>query len=78
MNIKHVALISAKTGFGVEELITHLHSQWKYEGDVYLVGCTNVGKSTLFNTLLGSDYCKVTGVHVIISTVKISKIIYMF
>lgn len=30
-----------------------------YPGDVYLVGCTNVGKSTLFNTLLQSDYCKV-------------------
>lgn len=30
-----------------------------YLGDVYLVGCTNVGKSTLFNTLLQSDYCKV-------------------
>ncbi|CAD7091817.1 unnamed protein product [Hermetia illucens] len=65
MNIKHVALISAKTGFGVEELITHLHSQWKYEGDVYLVGCTNVGKSTLFNTLLGSDYCKSQAIDLI-------------
>jgi ribosome biogenesis GTPase A len=28
-------------------------------GDVYLVGCTNVGKSSIFNALLGSDYCKV-------------------
>lgn len=27
--------------------------------DVYLVGCTNVGKSTLFNALLNSDFCKV-------------------
>lgn len=27
--------------------------------DVYLVGCTNVGKSTLFNALLNSDLCKV-------------------
>lgn len=25
---------------------------------MYLVGCTNVGKSSLFNTLLKSDYCK--------------------
>ncbi|XP_014254935.1 nitric oxide-associated protein 1 [Cimex lectularius] len=57
--VEHVQLISAKTGFGVEELITKLHNVWRYKGDVYLVGCTNVGKSTLFNSLLQSDYCKV-------------------
>jgi ribosome biogenesis GTPase A len=34
-------------------------------GDVYLVGCTNVGKSTLFNALLQSDYCKVKAVDLI-------------
>lgn len=28
-------------------------------GDIYLVGCTNAGKSTLFNALLKSDFCKV-------------------
>lgn len=27
-------------------------------GNVYLLGNTNVGKSTLFNALLQSDYCK--------------------
>lgn len=27
-------------------------------GDIYIVGCTNSGKSTLFNALLGSDMCK--------------------
>lgn len=59
INVKHLALISAKSGFGVEELINKLHNVWEYRGDVYLVGCTNVGKSTLFNTLLQSDYCKV-------------------
>ncbi|XP_049541691.1 nitric oxide-associated protein 1 [Anopheles darlingi] len=58
-NIKHVALISASTGYGIEELITKLHSVWGTRGDVYLVGCTNVGKSTLFNALLRSDLCKV-------------------
>lgn len=57
--IKHVSLISATTGYGVEELITQLHNVWKYKGDVYLIGCTNVGKSSLFNALLRSDYCKV-------------------
>lgn len=57
-NIKHVALISAQTGFGVEDLITHLHELWEYKSDVFLLGCTNVGKSTLFNKLLQSDFCK--------------------
>lgn len=57
--IKYVSLISATTGYGVEELITQLHNIWKYKGDVYLIGCTNVGKSSLFNAFLRSDYCKV-------------------
>ncbi|EDW00748.1 nitric oxide-associated protein 1 [Drosophila grimshawi] len=58
LNIKNVSLISAKTGFGIEELITQLHKNWQYKGDVYLLGCTNVGKSSLFNILLNSDYCR--------------------
>ncbi|KAG4075871.1 hypothetical protein HA402_003697 [Bradysia odoriphaga] len=64
-NVKHVALISAQTGYGVEELITKLHNVWQYKGDVYVVGCTNVGKSTLFNALLRSDYCKVKASNII-------------
>ncbi|KAM9457318.1 nitric oxide-associated protein 1 [Clarias gariepinus] len=55
---KNVHLISAKTGYGIENLITKLQASWKYKGDVYLVGTANAGKSTLFNTLLESDYCK--------------------
>ncbi|XP_036334088.1 nitric oxide-associated protein 1 [Rhagoletis pomonella] len=58
LNIKQICLISAKTGYGIEELITQLHKIWAYKGDVYLVGCTNVGKSSLFNILLNSDYCR--------------------
>ncbi|XP_041370814.1 nitric oxide-associated protein 1-like [Gigantopelta aegis] len=57
-NLRHVCLVSAKTGFGIEELVTKLMSQWQLKGHVFLVGCTNVGKSSLFNALLGSDYCK--------------------
>lgn len=57
-NITDVQLLSAKTGYGVEELISKLQRSWKYMGDVYLVGTTNAGKSTLFNTLLQSDYCR--------------------
>lgn len=34
-------------------------------GDVYLVGCTNVGKSSLFNALLKSDYCKLQAADLI-------------
>ncbi|KRT80381.1 50S ribosome-binding GTPase, partial [Oryctes borbonicus] len=65
INIKHVAVISATTGFGVEDLITKLHSLWRSQGDVFLVGCTNVGKSSLFNALLQSDYCKSQAVDLI-------------
>ncbi|KYN34749.1 Uncharacterized protein C4orf14 like protein [Trachymyrmex septentrionalis] len=64
-NIRHVELISAKTGYGIEKLINKLHNIWKYKGDVYVIGCTNVGKSSLFNALLQSDYCKVQAVDLI-------------
>ncbi|NXL90056.1 NOA1 protein, partial [Alectura lathami] len=53
-----VRLVSAKTGFGVEGLVSRLQRSWRCAGDVYLLGATNSGKSTLFNTLLHSDYCK--------------------
>ncbi|XP_017781920.1 PREDICTED: nitric oxide-associated protein 1 [Nicrophorus vespilloides] len=64
-NILAVSLISAKTGYGVEDLITKLQSVWQTRGDVFLVGCTNVGKSSLFNALLQSDYCKVQAADLI-------------
>ncbi|KAM3956582.1 nitric oxide-associated protein 1 [Aphomia sociella] len=64
-NIKRVGLISAKTGYGVEDLISAMFKDWLYKGDVYLVGCTNVGKSSLFNALLQSDYCKVHAVDIV-------------
>ncbi|KAM4673888.1 nitric oxide-associated protein 1 isoform 1-T1 [Amazona ochrocephala] len=53
-----IRLVSAKTGFGMEGLVSRLQRSWKCTGDVYLLGATNSGKSTLFNTLLRSDYCK--------------------
>lgn len=59
-NIRHVFLVSAKTGYGIEELINKLFSTWENKGNVYLVGTANSGKSTLFNRFLDSDYCKHT------------------
>ncbi|XP_047923746.2 nitric oxide-associated protein 1 [Anser cygnoides] len=53
-----VRLVSARTGFGLEGLVSRLQRSWKCAGDVYLLGATNSGKSTLFNALLRSDYCK--------------------
>lgn len=63
--LRDVRLISAKTGYGVEEFISALQRSWRYRGDVYLVGATNAGKSTLFNTLLESDYCIAKGAEAI-------------
>ncbi|KAM6923412.1 nitric oxide-associated protein 1 [Xenentodon cancila] len=63
--VTDVHLISAKTGYGIEVLISSLQRSWKYKGDVYLVGSANAGKSTLFNTLLDSDYCRSRATDVI-------------
>ena len=55
-----VRLVSGKTGDGVKELGA-LISKWQHE-NTYLVGCTNVGKSQLLNSLLrhfGGDRSKV-------------------
>ncbi|NXQ97201.1 NOA1 protein, partial [Sagittarius serpentarius] len=60
-----VRLVSAKTGFGLEGLVSRLQRSWRCAGDVYLLGATNSGKSTLFNTLLRSDYCKSRAPNVI-------------
>lgn len=53
-NIAGVHFVSAKTGEGVCKLTDAIHSQWGNRGDVYLLGCTNVGKSSLFNLLLAT------------------------
>ena len=54
--LRNVRLISAK--------ISALQRSWRYRGDVYLVGATNA-KSTVFNTLLESDYCIAKGAEAI-------------
>lgn len=69
-NILHTALVSGKTGYGIEDLITEIHLKWtnvrsSMRDDIFLVGCTNAGKSTLFNSLLQSDLCKVRAVDLV-------------
>ena len=57
--IKGVHFISAKTGHGMDKLVDYIMKDWGNRGDIYLLGCTNVGKSSLFNQLMklicGSD-----------------------
>ena len=50
--IAKVHFICAKSGTGVESLANSVLQLWGNRGDVYLLGCTNVGKSSLFNHLL--------------------------
>ena len=50
--VARVHFVSAKTGLGVSELAEDIVESWGNRGDVYLLGCTNAGKSTLFNRLL--------------------------
>jgi hypothetical protein len=56
--IKHIELVSAKTGYNIEKVVSKFFSLWNDEGDVYLLGMANAGKSVLFNQLLSSDYCR--------------------
>lgn len=51
-NIKSVCLVSAKTGFGMLQLASKILEHWDHKGDIYLVGCSNTGKTSLFNLLL--------------------------
>ena len=48
-----VRFISVKQSKGILELSNEIVKKWGNRGDVYLMGCTNVGKSSLFNKLLG-------------------------
>ena len=51
-NIKSTCLVSAKTGFGMFQLASKILEHWDHKGDIYLVGCSNTGKTSLFNLLL--------------------------
>ena len=52
-NVEKIWFVSSKTSKGVEELSEGIVFNWGNRGDVYLLGCTNVGKSSLFNHLIG-------------------------
>ena len=51
-DVARIHFVSAKTGLGVSELADDIIESWGNRGDVYLLGCTNAGKSMLFNRLL--------------------------
>lgn len=53
-SIAGVQFTSVRSGAGLDELTTSILEYWGNRGDVYLLGCTNVGKSSLFNYLLES------------------------
>ena len=74
--VKYYGLVSARTGYGVEELISKIFRYWSQHGSihsvrvhfnrlsvlaggVYLLGGTNAGKSSLFNSLIDSDLCHI-------------------
>ena len=46
-----VALVSAERGIGIDDLMTMIE-KYRAGRDVYIVGCTNVGKSTLVNRII--------------------------
>lgn len=58
-----VLLVSAHTGKGMAEALTAIDTH-RHGKDVYVVGCTNVGKSTFINRIIKS----VTGIGEVITT----------
>lgn len=44
-------LVSAHKGFGMEEVVDAIETLRKGQ-DVFVVGCTNVGKSTFINRII--------------------------
>lgn len=51
-NFRDICLISAKSGYGIQNLVEKINKHRDVDMDVYLVGCANTGKSTLYNSLV--------------------------
>ncbi|NLC95760.1 MAG: ribosome biogenesis GTPase YqeH [Bacilli bacterium] len=49
--VKDIILISSKRGDGIDELFTTIE-KYRKDRNVYVIGCTNVGKSTLINAII--------------------------
>jgi 30S ribosome assembly GTPase len=54
LKVSDVVLVSAKAGIGFERLAETL-DEWRRGKDIYVVGATNAGKSSIINRLI-SDY----------------------
>lgn len=48
---RDVFLVSAHKGYGMKEVMTAI-DEYRNGKDVYVVGCTNVGKSTFINRII--------------------------
>lgn len=53
-NIQEVIIVSANKKYGLDELYRVLNSKKSSDSDIYFVGITNSGKSTLLNTMIKS------------------------
>jgi len=49
--VKDVCLVSGVTGYGFEKLVVLINKHREVNMNIYVVGSTNVGKSTIFNML---------------------------
>ncbi|KAI7904516.1 uncharacterized protein BX663DRAFT_431449, partial [Cokeromyces recurvatus] len=54
--ILSVTLTSATKGWGISSLLRKIDGERRVTDDVYLIGCTNVGKSAIVNKLLSQAY----------------------
>ena len=51
--IRHIALVSAKTGYGIEDLVTKLIKQWAGNGRLL---CSILWNKIIMNGVLGCDF----------------------